>query len=132
MRVQHDEIERHALAAQVLVRLEQVGEERQLGAVLDRGEQDREVAGDAVLPQLRLSATVLLHGILRSQARIAEEQTAREPLEAQRVLDGEAEVPQLDLRVGAGQRDRASDCAPVVVLFDEPSGAGLAVGRMRW
>ena len=129
VRVQHDEIERHALAAQILVGLEQVGEEWKLAAVLDRGEEDREVARDAVLPQFRLSAAVLLHGLLRSQARIAKEQPAGESLEAQRVLDGEAEVPQLDLRVGAGQGDRASDCAPVVVLFDEMSGACLAVGE---
>ena len=67
----------------------------------------------------------------RSQPRVAKEQPAREPLEPHRVLDGEAEVPQLDLRVRAGQGDRARDRAAVVVLLDEAPGAGLAVGKRR-
>ncbi len=71
------------------------------------------------------------HRFRRSQARIAEEQPAREPLEAQRVLDGEPEVAQLDLRVRAGQGDRARDRAAVEVLLDQAPGAGLAVGKRR-
>ncbi len=43
--------------------------------------------------------------VRRAQARIAEEQPAREPLEPHRVFDGEPEVAQLDLRVRAGERD---------------------------
>ena len=118
MRVQHDEVEEHALAAQVFVRLEQVGEERELGAVLDlrrAGSGGRPRCRTSTAPTVRERFFCTASG--RSQARIAEEQTTREPLEAQRVLDGQAEVPQLDLRVRAGQRDRASDGAPVVGTF---------------
>ena len=67
------------------------------------------------LPELRLPAAVSGHGVDRSQARVAVQQAAGEALKAHRVLDGQPEVPQFDLRVCAGQRDRARDRAAVVV-----------------
>ncbi len=119
MRVEHDEIERHALAAQVLVRLEEIAEEWQLAAVLDRRKDDGQVAGDAVLPQLRLAAAVVEHRVGLAQTRVAEHQAAREALETHGVFDGQAEVAQFDLRVRAGEGDGAGDRAAVEVLVDQ-------------
>ena len=51
-----------------------------------------------------------------AQARVAGHQPAAEPLEVDRVFDGQAEVPQLDLAVRARERERAGDGAAVVIL----------------
>ncbi len=68
-------------------------------------------------------------GVGRAQPRIAIEQPAAEPLEADGVVDGQAEVPQLDLAVGADQRQRPRDGAPVVVLLGQAMGFLFGVGE---
>ncbi len=118
MRIEYHEVDEQSAAAQVVVRLQQVAEQAELTAVVDAGQNDRQVAGDPVLPQFRLTAPVHLHGIGVAQARVGEQQPPREPLIAQRVLNRQSEVAHLDLRVGAGQRDRARDRAAVVILLD--------------
>ena len=140
--VEHDEIERQSLGAQVLVRLEQIAEERELGSVGETRDQHGSVARDAVLPQFGLAAAVRLHGVARAQAGIGVEQPASQALEQDRVVDRESEVPQLDLAVRAGERQRPGDRAPVVVLLHQAVGvffglrkagdesdAGRAAGR---
>jgi hypothetical protein len=47
-----------------------------------------------------------------------------EPLEAHRVLQVEVQVPQLDLAVGIGERDRPRHGAAVVVLLDQVARRG--------
>ena len=129
MLVEHDEIERQSLGAQVLVRLEQIAEERQLGAVGESRQQHGSVAGDAVLPQFGLAAAVRQDGVAGAQPGIGVEQAAAEALEQDRVVDGEAEVPQLDLAVRAGERQRPGDGAPVVVLLHEAVGLFFGLGK---
>ena len=62
---------------------------------------------------------------------IAVQQPAAEALEPDRVLDGQAEVAQLDLAVRAGQRQRAGDRAPIVVLLDQAPRVCLRTRRTR-
>jgi hypothetical protein len=109
--VEHHEIEDQSLSSQVLVRLQQIAEELELGALGNACQDDRQVARDAVPPERGLTLPIGLHRFGRSKARIAVEQSAREPLEVDRILDRQAEMPQLDLRVGARQRHRVRDSA---------------------
>ncbi len=114
-----DEVEGEALEPQVLVRLEQLAHERDGVAVHDVHEQDGQIAGDAVLPQIRLAEAVADQRVAQAQARVAVEQAAGQALELQRVVEGQPEVAQLDLTVRAGQRHRPRDGLAVVVLVDE-------------
>ena len=59
---------------------------------------------------------------------IAVEHAAGQTLEAKRIVDGQAEMPQLDLAVRACQRQRPRDRAAVGILLDNPHRAGLGVG----
>ena len=63
-----------------------------------------------------------------AQPRVSREQAAPEALKRDRVLDGQAEMPQLDLAVRAGQRQRARDRATIVVLLDQLPRGVFALG----
>ena len=117
--VEDDEVERQSLEAQVLVRLEQLGDERDAGGVGHPDQQDRQVAGDAELPQVALPALIAFDRLEIAQPRVARHQAAAEALELAGVFDRQAEMPQLDLAVRAGQRDGAGDGAAVVILLDQ-------------
>ena len=70
-------------------------------------------------------------GLGVAQPRIAVEQPARQPLEAHRLLDGQAEMAQLDLAVRARQRERARDGAAIVILLDQLPRAPPRCRRSR-
>ena len=95
-----------------------------------RSEQDRQVAGDAVLPQLGLAARV---GLDRPRAtrRRGSPYSSRPASrwKRMRLVDGQPEMPQLDLAVRAGQRQRARDRAAVVILLDQLPRRLFAVGE---
>ena len=131
MLVEDDEIEEQPLDPQVLVRLEQFGDERDAAGVGDADEQDREIPRDAVLPQLALAPPVPLDRLDVAQPRISRDQPAAEPLELQGVFDRQPEVPELDLAVRAGERQRACHGAAVVVLRDQAERVLLAFGVAR-
>ena len=96
---------------------------------MTRASRSGSVAGDAVFPQLGLSATVRRDRVGGAQPRIAVQQPAAEPLEPDGVVDRQAEVAQLDLAVGAGQRQRPRDRAAVVILLGQPMRLRLGVGE---
>ena len=120
MLVEDDEIERQSLEAQVLVRLEHLGDERDAGGVSQSDEQDRQVPGNAMRPQVALPALIAFDRLEIAQARVARHQAAAKPLELDGVFGRQHEMPQLDLAVGARQRQRAGDGAAVVILRDQP------------
>ncbi len=128
MVVEDDEVEREAFEPQILVRLQELDDERRRILAGDADEQNRKIPGDTVLPQLALASSVLLDGVPVAQPRVAREQAAPEALKRDRVLDGQVEVPQLDLAVRARQRQRACHRAAIVVLLDQVQRGFFALG----
>ena len=63
MVVEDDEVERQPLQAQILVRFQELDDQRRRILAGDADEQDRQISGDAVLPQVALAAPVLLDGV---------------------------------------------------------------------
>ena len=126
--VQDDEVERQALEAQVLVSLQELDDQRRGRLAGDTGQQDREIPRNPVLPQLALTLPVLLDGVPMTQPRVSGEHAAAETLKGNRVFDRQVEMPQLDLAVRAGQRERARDRAAIVVLLDQVQRRFLALG----
>ncbi|MGH9371368.1 MAG: hypothetical protein ACRD15_07550, partial [Vicinamibacterales bacterium] len=95
--VQDDEIEREPFPTKVLVRFQQIAEKRELDGVSNLRQYDGNVARDSVLPQFRLAASIGVYRLGRSQTRIAVHESSAETLKPHRVVDGQPEVPQLDL-----------------------------------
>jgi hypothetical protein len=127
--IEDDEVECEPLQAQVLVSPQDLGNKRYTGTFRDANENDRKVAGDAELPQVALAAAVFRDRFDVAQPGVAGDQAPAEALEGDGVVDRQAHVPQLDLAVGAGECDRTSHGAPVVVLLDQLEGAFLGVGE---
>ena len=68
-------------------------------------------------PQTRLAQRVACPASRRPPAGVVGEEDARaEPLEELRFVDRDSEVPQRDLRVRVGERERARGDARLVVL----------------
>ena len=66
-----------------------------------------------------------------AQRRVGEEDAGAEPLEELGLLDGDPQVPERDLRVRVGQRERAGGDAGVVVLLRQGARGGLVRGDAR-
>ncbi len=141
MLVEDDEVEDQSFSAQILVGLQQVGHERYAGVVGHPQQQDRQVPGDAELPEVALTAAIARDRLEVAQPRIAEEQPATETLEDEGVFHRQAEVTQLDRHVRGGQGDGAGNRPPVGILVDQgergrfavriPGGEGEPGGRAR-
>ena len=120
MLVEDDEVERQPLEAQVLVRLQELDDQRRGRLAADPDQQDRKIPGNAVFPELALTAAGSPRPRPAWRSRVSpDEQAAAETLERDRVFDGQIEVPQLDLAMRAGQCQRARDGAAIVVLLDQ-------------
>ena len=78
-----------------------------------------------------LPAAILRDGVRVAQSGISVQQPPAEALEPHRVLDGQPQMPQLDLAVRARQRQRARNRAPVVVFLDQALRGlfALRIGR---
>ena len=126
--VEGDEVECQPLDPEVLMRLEEFAEQRLVTGLRDPDEENRQVAGDPVLPEVGLGPRVLQDRGACPQPRVAVEQAPGHALEAQRILRGQPEMAELDLTVSAGERERPRNRATVVVLVDETARRLLAVG----
>ncbi len=115
-----------------LLRHEDVPHERQVVRLGHADEDDREIAGDAVPPEARLSQRALFQQFpFGAQRRVGEEDAGAESLEELGLLDGDTQVPERDLRVRVGQRERAGGDAGVVILLRQGARGGLVRGDAR-
>ena len=108
MLVEDHDIGAQALEPPVLLRLQHLPHERHVVVADDADEQDRQIAGDAVRPQTRLTELVRRDRVgVRAQRAVGAEHPRREPLEQQRLVARDAQVAQAALRVREGQREGA-------------------------
>ena len=91
--VQDHQIHRELLGAPVFMRREQLSHEIQIGLDGHAGQHDRQVAGDAVLPQqAHRGAAAGQHRARRAQRRVGVDHPAGDALEQVGVLGDEAEI----------------------------------------
>jgi len=108
MLVEEDEIRRETLEAPVLLGLERLAREDEVLGAFEADREDRQVARDSVAPERgRVEDVRLVSSGLRGEAAVRADDARRKLLEKACVVGGETEVPHGDLRVRAGQRERA-------------------------
>jgi hypothetical protein len=74
MLVEDHEVEDQPLAAQVFVRLQQIGHGRYASVVRHAHQHHRQVARDPELPEIALAAAITLDRLEVAQPRIADEE----------------------------------------------------------
>ena len=120
MFVQNDQIHRQLLHAPVFVRLEELADDLQILDLIDPTHDDRYVARNAVRPQhRRLSLTACQDIGCRAERRVRIEHVAGEALEQAGLVRVDAQVEQLDLRLGPGQKAGALERGRVVMLVGQ-------------
>ena len=72
-----------------------------------------------MLPEILLPPPVLFDRFEFTQTRVARYQAPSQPLKRHRLIDGEAEVSQLDLAVRARECEGPRDSTAVVILLDQ-------------
>ena len=116
MLVEDDQVGAQTLDAPVFLRVQQLPHQRQAGGLGDAHEHDRQIAGDAVPPQIRLPERVARE-IVRADARgIRAEHARRQAIEEDGVIVGQPQVLQRDVHVREGHRERARRGAGVAIL----------------
>ena len=106
--VDNDHIGPKSLEAPVLLRLQDLPDERQRGGASHIDEQDRQIAGDAVPPQSGLAQLVGRQDVSRRAEGAIREQHARcQPLEQERIVTGNRQVMQRALGMSPRERERA-------------------------
>ena len=118
--VQDHEIHRELLHPPVFVRLQQLAGDVEVFHVGDAQQHDRQVAGNAHGPEPGLSAGAAQDGVGgRPQRRAGIQQMAGETLEQAGFARIDAEMMELHLRLGPGQRGRPLERGGVAMLVDE-------------
>ena len=118
--VQNHQIDGEAFHPPIFVGAQQLADDLQVLDVIDPDQHDRQVAGNSVGPKRRWSALASLQHVgRRPQRRIGVEHVIGETLEEMRFVGVDAEVMELHLRLGPGERDRALEGGGVVMLVDQ-------------
>ena len=106
--VEDDDVGAQPLQAPVLLRLQHLPHQRHVVVADDAHEQNRQIAGNAVRPQTRLTSSfdAIVSGS-RAQRAVGEEHPRRQTLEQQRFVVRDAQMAQAALRVREGERERA-------------------------
>src|ERR1019366_5738085 len=82
--------------------------------------------------EARLAQRALCQSLrVGAERRVGEEDARAEPLEELGLLDGDTQVPERDLRVRVGQRERPGGDAGVVILLRQGARGGLVRGDAR-
>ncbi len=118
--VQDHQVDRELLHPPVFVSLQQLACDRDVVDIVDPQQHDRQVAGNAVAPERRWTGAAATDCCRRRpQRRVGEQHVPRQALEQAGLGCRDAQVPQLHLRLGPGQRAGAHECVGVVVLVEQ-------------
>ena len=124
--VEDHEIHGQPLHPPVFGRLQRLPHEVDLLHVGNAHQHDREIAGYAQAPQIRLAAAAAANGVRwRPQHRSGVDDVPGQTLVLTRLASIDAEMVQLHLRLRPGERAGPLECADVVVLVDQAE-RGLA------
>ena len=128
--VPDDQIDRQSLQSPVGVRLDELSDEINFLGVADAQQHDRQVTGDAVSPESRLSARVLRQDRrVRSTGRIGIHDRAGQPSVELSIGLGGIELAQIDLPVSPRHIENAIRQMPVVILVDQHERSFARVGH---
>ena len=121
--VYDDQVEDQAFGAKIFLRTHQLLRQAHLGPVADRDERNRQIAGDAELPQFFGRPGGPRNGFRHAKPRVGIDDPGGEPLKPALVFACNAEMTELDLAVRAGQREGARGHLRIVILLDERADA---------
>ena len=107
MLVENDHICRQSFEAPVFLREQQLPHHRQRLSIRDVHEGDRQVAGDPVGPQRRLSERVPRQIVRTGARRVAAKDARCQPIEQDRVIIRQPQMLQRDVHMGEGHREGA-------------------------
>ena len=132
--VEDHEVDVEELQPPVLVGAEQLADDAEVLELVDPHQDDRQVARDAVRPRARVRRGALLREQVRRrpQRRIRVEDPVGEALEEVRLVGVDAEVMELHLGLGPGERRGALERGRLAVLVGEVEDLARAIRRRPW
>ena len=128
--IENDQIHREALGAPILMRPQQLLDELHVVVIVNSHQNDRQIPGYSIRPQARGGRPVPGQNVARrAQRRIRIQHPIGDALKVLGLVEVDAEISQLHLRLGPGKRLGAFEHGCVTVLVGQCDGLLAARGQ---